>query len=171
MPSNPHAPAPSHSKYQRTCIPVWGVKAAAWIVCADLTPFRPSQISCFPLQWPQMPLLCPKLLLLRGDLTPAFSSSTPWEQVQSHSPPLFPSSLHPPKFCVDLYIPFWWSGILPALSWHSVRSSASEDVFLMHPWREKCSTSTCSSAILSSLHSVQFSSVQSLSHVRLFATP
>ena len=62
-------PAPSHSVYQRTCLPVQGVAAAAWIVYADLTPFRPSQISCFPLQQPQMPLPCPKLLLLRGDLT------------------------------------------------------------------------------------------------------
>ena len=42
-------------------------------------------------------------------------------------------------------------GLLLALSWCSVRSSASEDVFLMHPWREMYSTSTYSSAILSPL--------------------
>ena len=40
-------------------------------------------------------------------------------------------------------------GLLQSLSWCSVRSSASEDVFLMHPWREKSSTSTYISAILS----------------------
>ena len=104
------------------------MKAAAWIVHADRTPFRPLQISCFPLQWPQMPLLCPKLLLLREDLTAA-SVPLPLGSRSSLTLPLFfPSSLHPPKFCVDLYIPFWCSGILPALSWCSVRSSASKDV-------------------------------------------
>ena len=40
-------------------------------------------------------------------------------------------------------------GLLQSLSWCSVRSSASEYVFLMHLWREKYSTSTYSSAILS----------------------
>ena len=144
-------PAPSHSVYQRTCIPVQGVAAAAWIVYADLTPFRPSQISCFPLQQPQMPLPCPKLLLLCGDLTPA-SVPPPFGSRSSLTLPLFfPSSLHPTNFCVDLYVPFWWLGILPALSWCSVGSSASEDAFLMHPWREKHSTSTYSSTISSSL--------------------
>ena len=41
-------------------------------------------------------------------------------------------------------------GLLATLSWCSVRFSSSEDVFLMHPWREKYSRSIYSSAILSS---------------------
>lgn len=40
--------------------------------------------------------------------------------------------------------------LLPTLSRCSVRSSASEEVFLTHPWREECSPSTCSPTILSS---------------------
>ena len=39
-------------------------------------------------------------------------------------------------------------GRLATLSWCSVRFSSSEDVFLMHPWREKYSRSIYSSAIL-----------------------
>ena len=38
--------------------------------------------------------------------------------------------------------------LLPALSWCSVGSSVSRGVLLMYPWREVCSTSTYSSAIL-----------------------
>ena len=39
-------------------------------------------------------------------------------------------------------------GLLSALSWCSACTSVSEGVFLMHPWREMYSTSTCFSAIL-----------------------
>ena len=38
--------------------------------------------------------------------------------------------------------------LLPPLSWCSAYTSVSEGVFLMHPWREMCSTSTSSSSIL-----------------------
>ena len=39
--------------------------------------------------------------------------------------------------------------LLPVLNWYSVRTSASEDVFLMHPWWGISSMSTYSSNILS----------------------
>ena len=38
--------------------------------------------------------------------------------------------------------------LLPAYRLCSVVSSASENVFLVHPWREMCSTSTYSSTVL-----------------------
>ena len=38
--------------------------------------------------------------------------------------------------------------LLSALSWCPACTSVSEGVFLMHPWREMCSTSTSSSSIL-----------------------
>ena len=77
-----------------------------------------------------------------------FSSSTP----QSH---FLSSAVFLPSF---ILLSFVWicifllggQGLLPTLSWCSVRSPASEDVFLMHPWREDYSPSSCSSTILSS---------------------
>ena len=82
-----------------------------------------------------------------------FSSSTP----QSHS---LSFAVVLPSF---ILLSFVWicillsggQGLLPALSWYSMRSSASEDVFLMHLWRKKYSTSTYAFAILSPLEITQ----------------
>ena len=46
---------------------------------------------------------------------------------------------------MDLYIPFRGSGALATLSGCSERSSVSEGILPMHPWREIYSTSTYSS--------------------------
>ena len=75
---------------------------------------------------------------------PCFSSPTFQVQVWSCS---FPSSFSLPSFIqlnfVWIHI-FLWSGqrLLPALRLCSVVPSASENVFLMDPWRETYSTST-----------------------------
>ena len=72
----------------------------------------------------------------------------PQVQVQFHS--LCSSfSLLPIKMWMDIYI-FLSSGQgdLPVLSWFSVTTSASEEVFLVHPWREMYSTFFYSSTIL-----------------------
>ena len=50
---------------------------------------------------------------------------------------------------LSLCVPFRWSGTPACTQLFSARSSASEDVLLMHLWREMYSTSTCSSAVLS----------------------
>lgn len=82
---------------------------------------------------------------------PCFSFPTPEVQVQSSAFSSFlflPSSyqvLHG-SVCSFLVV----RDSLPAVSWCSVTSSASEDVFLMHPWREMYSTSTYFFTILSS---------------------
>ena len=59
-----------------------------------------------------------------------------------------PSSFILPSFAW-FYI-FFSTGqaLLSALSWCSACTSVSEGVFLMYPWKETYSTSTCSSAIL-----------------------
>ena len=93
-------------------------KAVAWIVCVFLTPFRLSQISCFTLQQPQLPLC--------EVLTPA--SAPPLHGCRSspaHSPPLFPFS----SFILLIFAWFQWSGTPASFSWWSARSSASEEVF------------------------------------------
>ena len=68
------------------------------------------------------------------------------------------TSVLPPSFFVLpsfawFYI-FFSTGqvLLSALSWCSARTSVSEGVFLMYPWREMYSMSTYFSAILFSLH-------------------
>ena len=67
------------------------------------------------LQQPEMPPLCPRLLVWCGDLTPA-SVPLPSElQVQSHSLSFSSSFLHPSEVCLNLYIPFQWSWT-PAIS-------------------------------------------------------
>ena len=59
----------------------------------------------------------------------------------------FPSSFILPSFAW-VYIFFSTGQALSALSWCSACTSVSEVVFLMYPWREMYSTSTCSSTIL-----------------------
>ena len=84
-----------------------------------------------------------------GDWTPA-SVPPPTEGRSSPTN----TSVFPPSSFVLLsfacfYI-FFSSGqvLLSALSWCSACTSVSEGVFLMYPWKEVDSTSTCSSAIL-----------------------
>ena len=66
----------------------------------------------------------------------------------TNTPDFAPSSFVLPSFswvCI-----FFAAGqvLLSALSWCPACTSVSEGVFLMHPWREMCSTSTSSSSIL-----------------------
>ena len=84
-----------------------------------------------------------------GDQTPA---SVPRPTKGRPSPTNTPDS--PPSFLVLpsfawFYI-FFSTGqvLLSMLSWCSACTSVSEGVFLMHPWREMYSMSTCSSTIL-----------------------
>lgn len=83
-----------------------------------------------------------------GEFHPCFSSFTFSVQV-SPIQSSFSFFLHPIEYCMGLYVLSGGQGLLPALGWCSVRSSASEDVFLVHPRRKKYSTSTYTSAILS----------------------
>ena len=121
-------------------------RATSWIVSVDLTlSFRLSQISSFILQRCQMLPLFPTLLPLYGYLTAAPACPSPECRASPAHSLFFPSFLHPLSFawiCIFLSSDH---GLLPALSWCSVTSSASEDVFLMHPWREMYSSSTISS--------------------------
>ena len=117
--------------------------------CLIPIPFRLPQISCFTLslkyfsdsdncpnmgiglllQFPHPPRAGPVLLTLL----------------------FFPLFLCPTEFCVGLYILFHWSGILlSALSWFSACTSVSKSAFLMYPWREMYSMSTCSQPFCSS---------------------
>ena len=127
-------------------------RAAVQIVCVVLTPFRPSQISCFILQQPQMPSLCLKLFLRCGGFTPA-SVPPPhgFRSSPTHSLSVFslPSFILP-SFASIYVFPSGGQGLQPALSWCSVRSFASEDVFLMQAQREIYSASTYCAAISSS---------------------
>ena len=82
-------------------------------------------------------------------ISPLLQFLHPQVQVQSHSL----SSFSIPSYILTS---FAWiciflsssQGLLATVSWCSVRFSSSEDVFLMHPWREKYSRSIYSSAIL-----------------------
>ena len=100
-------------------------------------------VKCFP----SVPNTFPDVGIL-----PLLQFPHPQVQVQSRS---F-SSFFLPSFILPSFawICIFLSGgqrLLPAVSWCSVRSSASEDVFLMHPWREMYSISTYFFTILSSL--------------------
>lgn len=121
-------------------------RATSWIVSVDLRlSFRLSQISSFILQWPQMLPLCPILLPLCGYLTAAPACPSPECRTSPAHSLFFPSFLHPLSFAwICIFLPSD-HGLLPALSCCSVISSASKDIFLIHPWREMYSSSTISS--------------------------
>lgn len=73
---------------------------------------------------------------------PSFHPPLGTDQVPLTLSPAPASFLHPAKFCMKLYFPFSdGQGLLPALSGFSVRSSASEDIFLTSLWREMYSVS------------------------------
>ena len=57
-------------------------------------------------QQPQMPTLCPKLLLCCWDLTPVFVPPPPDADPVPLTLLFFHSFLHLNEFCMDLYIPF-----------------------------------------------------------------
>ena len=82
---------------------------------------------------------------------PCFRFPNPQVQIQSRSFSLSLPSFILPSFAWICIFLSGGQGLLPAVSWCSVRSSASEEVFLMHPWREMYSTSTYFFPILSSL--------------------
>ena len=116
-------------------------RATVQIVCVVLSPLSPSEISCF------------KCLTYVPNYVSHVGLSPPpvLYQVQFQPQSLFLFFPSLPSIvlqsCVE--IPSSGLGLLPPLSWCSVRYSVSEDVFLMYPWREKYSMSTYSSAILS----------------------
>ena len=81
-----------------------------------------------------MPPLCPKLLLLCGNLTPALvPSPTECRSSPTHSPN-FPFLL---SFLllsfVWIHIPFQWSGTPASSQLVLCEILASEDISLMHP--------------------------------------
>ena len=116
--------------------------------CLILIPFRLPQISCFTLSL--------KCFCSDSDNCPVMEigrlASVPPPTEGRSSPTNTPVSL--PSSCVLLsfvwFYTFFSSGqaLRPALSWCSAYTSVSEGVFLMYPWSELCSTSTCSSTIL-----------------------
>ena len=114
--------------------------------CLILFSFRLPQISCFPLS-----LVSPLTQLpQRGDWTPAPVPPPTEGRTSPTNTPVSPhSSLILPSFAW-VYV-FFPTGqiLLSALSWCSACTSVSEGIFLMCPWREMYSPSTCSSAILS----------------------
>ena len=104
---------------------------------------RLSHSRCFTLWQPQMLPFCPNWL-------PHMWGSLPFSSPPFQEAGLIPLTL--PLFSLlsfilsnflSIYVLiFHGQGLLPVCSRCSVRSSASEDVFLMHPWREMHSTST-----------------------------
>lgn len=128
-------------------------RTTAWIVSMILSPFRLSQISCFTLWHPQMFPFLSQLIDLHAGVSPA-SAHPParYRSGATHSSPcpLLPSFILP-SFAWNSIFLSDDQGLLPVLSWFSVRSSASEDIVLTSLWREMYSVSTYSSAILSPL--------------------
>ena len=84
--------------------------AAVRIICVIFIPFRLSHISCFTLSFKcfsSVPKNCPD----GRDQTPApFPLPTKGRSSSTNSPLFSLYFLFPTKFCVILYILFWWSG-------------------------------------------------------------
>ena len=132
--------------FQGTCVPVQGMYGCGKD-CLILTPFRPPQLSSFPLSLKYFSSDSDNCRC--GDQTPA-SVPPPAKGRSSptNTPVSPPRSFILPSFAW-FYIFFSASQVLlSTLSWCSACTSVSEGVFLMYPWREMCSTSTYSSAIL-----------------------
>lgn len=82
-------------------------RTAARIVCVVLAPFSLSLMSCFYSDG----LKCfPSVSANCLGSHPCFTSRTSWCRSGPAHSPFFSSFLHPSEFCVELYIPFWWSG-------------------------------------------------------------
>ena len=134
------------STFQGTCVPVRGMRGCGkdYLI---LIPFRLPRISCFTLS-----LKCfssdSRQLPQCGDRTsaslppPAEGRSGP-----TNTPAFPPSFFILPSFA--WFYMFFSSGevLLSTLSWCSARTSVSEVVFLMYPWREMYSMSTYSSTV------------------------
>ena len=129
-------------------------RTTAWIVSVILNPFRLSQISCFTLWQPQMLPFLSQLVDLHASVSPASAHPPPrYRSGVTHSsapPPPLPSFILP-SFAWNYIFLSDGQGLLPVLSWFSVRSSASEDIFLTSLWRDMYSVSTYCSVILSPL--------------------
>ena len=84
-----------------------------------------------------------------GDRTPAsIPPPTEGRSSPTNTPVFPPSSFILPSFSWVCIFFSTGQGLLSTLSWYPACTSVSEGVFLMHPWREMCSTSTSSSALL-----------------------
>ena len=124
-------------------------RTMAWMVCVVLTPFRLLQISCFTLIVSDVSPPSQPIAPDTG-ISPLLQLTNPQLQFVLLSL-LLPSFLHPTELCVDPHISFQLSGTSAGISWCFMRTAASVDVFLMHPWKEICPMSTQSSTILSTL--------------------
>ena len=147
LPSLP--PAPSHCAHWWTCIPVlryvgpwhgWSVWFSLHSECHRAAASLSDSQKCFP----SVPTDCPGC---RG-ISPA-SASQPSAAGLVPLSLLLSSFLHPTDLCVDPHISFQLSWTSDDISWCFMRTAASVDVFLMHPWKEICSISTYSSTIFS----------------------
>ena len=108
--SNLYSPSPVTMHSGGRASPSRVCRAMAQVVCVILTPFRWLQIT-FPVQQPQMLPFCPNQLPWCGDLNPGSTPQPPRYRLVLFTIFLcFPSFLHSTKFCVDLCIPFRWSG-------------------------------------------------------------
>ena len=107
--SNPYAPAPSCHTFQATYFPVQGrvvQRLSVWFSFHSDCHRSVATLSN-SLKFSSVPDYCPNV--------------GTWPLLQFSHPPVgsvllsllfFPPFLHPTKFCMDLYIPFWWSGTL-----------------------------------------------------------
>ena len=140
---NPQTPAPSCCPFQGTHVPVWGTYGCK--DCLILILFRLPQISCFTLSlkcFSSDSDNCPDVGIRPLLLFPHLTKAGP--VLLTLLSPRPPSSFILPRFAW-VYI-FLSAGqvLLSALSCCSACTSVSGGVFLMYPWREMCSTSTCS---------------------------
>ena len=113
-----------------------------------LIPFRLSQTSCFTLSFKcfsSHPDNCPYVGI--GPLL-QFPHPPRAGAVLLNTPVFPPSSFTLPSFAWFYMLFSTGQVLLSALSWRSTWTSVSDGVFLMYPWREMYSTSTCSSAVL-----------------------
>ena len=145
--SNPYTPAPSC--HTGDCVPVQGRSGCGKDCLCGSHPIQTVTYQLLhSLTASTVSPLSQTIAPMWGS-DPCFNSPTLQVQVQSCSLSSF-------SLTSFILLSFAWiciflssgQGLLPTPSWCSARSSASEDVFLMHPWREMYSTSTYSSAIL-----------------------
>ena len=116
--------------------------------CLILIPLRLPQISSFTLSlkcFSSDSDNCPNVGIRPPDSVPP---PTEDRSSPTNTPVFPPSSFILPSF--GWFYVFFSTGqvLLSVLSWCSACTSASEGVFLMYPWRERYSTSTCSFTIL-----------------------
>ena len=122
---------------QGACVSVRGV-CGCGKDCLSLIPLP--QVSCFTLSlkcFSSDSDNCPDV----GIGPPASVPSSAEGRSSPTNTPVPPWFLHPPEFCVVLYIPSPGRVLLSALSWCFACTSVSEGVFLMYPWGERYSTS------------------------------